>query len=817
MQQTATRCFLFILLLFTGYTVTAQTVSFVSTTITVAETTATVNITARLTNGNASPSSVSIELLPIGTASAGSDFVAPIPATFTWPANSNNVDVQLNFTINNDADQESTEYFMVRFINAVNLTLPAAASNHCTVFISDDDKTAPVASNAVQLTHIASFSNGASGSNSAEIVAHDPSTQRLYIANSIGGKLDIINFSNPASASLISSIPITSYGNINSVAVRNGIVAVAIENASPQLNGKVVFFDANGTFQKQVDVGAMPDMIVFNNAGTRVLTANEGEPNAAYTSDPEGSVSVIDISGGIAGLTQSNVTTIDFTSFNSQAATLKASGIRLFGPAATVAQDIEPEYITISSDDQTAWVTCQENNAIAVVNLNTNTITALRPLGTKDHMVAGNALDVSDNTSAIHIANWPVKGLYMPDAIATYTVGGQTYLVTANEGDSREYTGYSEVNRLSSASYVLDPTAFPYADVLKAQLGRLNVTRATGNTDGDGDFDEIHVFGTRSFSIWNATTGTLVWDSGDQLELITSKHPTFGALFNASNSNNTLKNRSDDKGPEPEGITIATIWGRVFAFIALERIGGCMVYEITNPANPVFVDYKNTRNTGSYGGDNGAEGIIYISAANSPTGIPIVILANEVSSTLTFFSVNTSALSVRMGDITATNNGAVNVINWHTLSEDKGDAFEIERGSNGIQFEKIGMMNAKGTATAYRFTDAKPIHGINYYRLKIKDINGSISYSPIVSANYQIKDNAFSVYPNPANKTIKIIINEGLMNGTLEIRNAAGVLLMQQPMKSTQTDIDISNFPSGVLYIRIISANQTRTRLINKQ
>jgi hypothetical protein len=438
---------------------------------------------------------------------------------------------------------------------------------------------------------------------------------------------------------MIKSIPVTPWGNINSVAVRNGVVAMAMENAVPQAPGKVVFFDVDGQYINAVTVGAMPDMITFNHAGTKVLTANEGEPNAAYTIDPEGSVSIIDISGGIAGLTQSQVVTAGFTAFNAQLSHLRQMGVRIFGPNATVAQDLEPEYITIDETDKKAWISLQENNALAELDLVMNTITRILPLGLKDHMLPGQALDVSDQSGTVQIANWPVKGVYMPDAIASYKIGGQTYVITANEGDAREYNGYSEINRLSSSAYVLDPIQFPNANVVKANLGRLNVTFASGDIDGDGDYDQIHAFGGRSISIWNAATGQRMWDSGDDMERIIAQHPVFGSLFNASNANNTLKNRSDDKGPEPEGLAMATIYGRRYAFVALERIGGCMVYDVTDPEHPVFVEYQNTRTVGSYGGDQGAEGIIYIKGNESPTGKPYVILANEVSSTLAVFEV----------------------------------------------------------------------------------------------------------------------------------------------------------------------------------
>jgi hypothetical protein len=314
-----------------AYTPAIATVSFVGTKVSVNETATVVYIIANLQGGGGSPSSIDIELLPMATATSGSDFTLPASLQYNWVAGANNVADTIAVTINNDALPENAEYFVVRFINGVNIALPPVASNNFTVSIIDDDRQAPPPTGSVQLNHIASFSNGAAGANSAEIVAHDPASQRLFIANSIGAKIDIVNFSNPSAATLIGSIPVTPYGNINSIAVKNGIVAAAVENTVPELPGTVVFFDINGVFISQVQVGAMPDMILYNDAGTKVFTANEGQPNNAYTVDPEGSVSIIDISGGVAGLTQAAVTTAGFSSFNGQVASLRAAGVRIFG------------------------------------------------------------------------------------------------------------------------------------------------------------------------------------------------------------------------------------------------------------------------------------------------------------------------------------------------------------------------------------------------------------------------------------------------------------------------------------------------------
>ncbi|MBC7888710.1 MAG: choice-of-anchor I family protein [Ferruginibacter sp.] len=800
------------------YTPTNANVSFVGVKTSITENATTVNIIANLQGGGALPSSIDIELLPLSTTTSGSDFTLPASLQFNWAANANNVNDTIKITINNDALPENAEYFIVRFTSPVNIVLPAAAVNHFTVVITDDDKQAPTAAQTITLNHIASFSNGVAGPNSAEIVAHDPVSQRLFIANSLAAKLDIVNFSNPSAASLISSISLTAYGNINSVAVKNGIVAAAIENAIPELPGKVVFFDVNGAFISQVNAGAMPDMITFNPAGTKVLTANEGQPRTDYAVDPEGSITIVDISGGVAGVTQANVTTAGFSSFNGQATSLKAAGVRIFGlNNPTVAQDMEPEYITLSADGLTAWVTCQENNAIAVVNIATSTVTAIRALGTKDHNISGNALDISDQGTTVEIARWPVKGLYMPDAIASYSIGGQTYLVTANEGDAREYSAYSEILRVSSSSYLLDPVVFPYADALKANIGRLNVTTASGDTDGDGDFDEVHAFGSRSFSIWNAATGALVWDSGEDLELITAKHPVFGAIFNASNANNTLKNRSDDKGPEPEGVTIAEILGKTFAFVALERIGGCMVYDITNPASPVFVDYKNTRTLATYGGDNGAEGIIYISAANSPTGVPIVVLANEVSSTLSFYSIDASVLDITLAGIKAVNSGARNRVDWNTSGEDKGDVFEIEKSNNGAVFNYVTTVASNGRPSAYSYWDEQPYPGLTYYRLKLKHVSGSISYSPVVTASVKATAAMIQVYPNLVKDQLTIRASgQQWMNTRVEIVDMNGRVLKKLSLTTPQTVIDISAMPAGMYTLRYMADNQSHTVKITK-
>lgn len=621
--------------------VTSATLTFTGTHVQVSEGTTTVNVTVNVTGPNNGQIVYTIGAYPYSTATAGSDF---IQRTDTVPAGTSGAQI-VPITISEDLISEQDEYIAVRLTNLYNCTVSATAVYY--IYIKDNDTPVPVASNELFLDSLSTFSNGAAGSNSAEIVAYDPAVQRLFIANSIAGKLDIVNFSNPASPTLITSINVSSlYGNINSVAAHDSVIALAIESTvSPQDSGKIVFLSYTGAFISQVKVGAMPDMITFNHAGTRVITVCEGEPNSTYTNDPDGCVASVNITGGVANVTQSNVGFITFTSFNGTETALRAQGIRIYGVSGMASKDFEPEYIAISDNDSIGWVTLQENNAIAKVDLITNTVIAVTPLGYKNYATGPAALDASDNNGTmINLMNAPVYGMYQPDAISQYTVNNQIYLITANEGDAREYGPVNEPVRASTLTW--DPTVFPYAAQMKSNtfLGRLNVTNQTGDIDNDGDFDALYTFGGRSFSIWNGTTGSQVFDSGDNLERVTSTHPVYAPLFNMSNGTGTgtMKNRSDDKGPEPEGTAVGKINGDQFLFLCLERIGGVIMYNVNTPVAPSYVGYYNRR-TVTGGLDRGAEGIIYIPDSLSPNGNDIVIVANEVSSTLSIFQVNTCA------------------------------------------------------------------------------------------------------------------------------------------------------------------------------
>ena len=252
-------------------------------------------------------------------------------------------------------------------------------------------------------------------------------------------------------------------------------------------------------------------------------------------------------------------------------AKLKGHNLTLEVPAhgAVSAEDMGLMF-AVDETGKFAWVTLQENNAIAKLDIDNARFDWVHSLGYKDHSVEGNGLDASNKDKAINIQTWPVLGMYQPDAIAAFTVDDQQYLITANEGDARDYDGFSEETRVGKLT--LDETAFPNAEELqeKANLGRLKVTDTLGDTDEDGDYDELYCYGARSFSIWDADGG-LVFDSGDELEqMIADSCPEF---FNTTDDEHEFDNRSDDKGPEPEHVVIGKIGESTIAFVGIERMG----------------------------------------------------------------------------------------------------------------------------------------------------------------------------------------------------------------------------------------------------
>lgn len=500
----------------------------------------------------------------------------------------------------------------------------------------------------LDLTLLGRYESGKFDEGGAEITAYDSRTRKVFTINAEAGTVDILDIRNPAEPRRTGRLVTP---GANSVTVHDGLVAVGQEAEAKTDRGTVSFFRASdGRKLKEVRVGALPDMVTFTPKGDRVVVANEGEPDSYCApggtepagTDPVGSISVIDLDRGRGPggeLRRATVHTAGFEKWDRRKKELTRDGVLIYGPNASVSQDIEPEYVAVSKDGRTAWVTLQENNALALVDLRRAEVEKIVPLGEKDHSERGNGLDASDE-DGVNIRTWPVKGLYKPDGIHAFSARGDEYTVSANEGDAREWDCFAEEVRVKDVE--LNPKAFPDAAALQEDdaLGRLNIT-STSPTDSQGRVIELNSLGGRSISVRDER-GRLVWDSGDDLEQLTAK--AFPENFNTDNAENDPDSRSDSKGPEPEGITTGSVRGTTYAFVGLERPGGIAAYDLSDPRRPKAAGYVNSRDfagepEAGTAGDLGPEGVLFVAAKDSPTGDALLVVGNEISGTTSVYRV----------------------------------------------------------------------------------------------------------------------------------------------------------------------------------
>ena len=503
----------------------------------------------------------------------------------------------------------------------------------------------------------------------SEIAAFERHSRRLFVVNVAQNVVDpnvrngkpslrVIDMSRPAQPVQVANIDLASRSGFakvvpTSVTAALRVVAVSVVDGNSGA-GKVLFFDAYGLKLSEIAVGATPDMVAFSPDGRTVLVANGGV--AAGSVDLEGSISVIGVGANGSTVTERRAT---FAAFNGAAARAKlsADGVRLLSEKtnASVAEMLQPEYIAISANSRTAWVTLQHNNAIAVVDIVTAKVTNVHGLGLKDHRAPGKGFDGGDRDGPTggprqNIRNWKILGLYQPDAIGVFRSNDRDYLVTANEGNAREFEEARAAELVASGANLPE---YP-GDVLTsgAKLARLKVSKIDGFNPVTKTYGTLRAFGGRSFSIWTAAADQ-VFDSGDAFECITAKvgrmaGTAVGPLFNPPDDEKSPDLRSDDRGPEPEGVALGSHLGRTYAFIGLERQGGLMVYDVSKPAAPAFQQYINPRDATADPravctrgvpesvacaalGDLGPEGVLFIPASASPTLRPLVVTANETS------------------------------------------------------------------------------------------------------------------------------------------------------------------------------------------
>lgn len=503
--------------------------------------------------------------------------------------------------------------------------------------------------------------------------AYDPASKRLFAISLERRAIEILDIANPARPARVGAItdPSGHLGVATTVLNLGDRLAVSFIDRTGLANGQVAFFTLEGTpVGEPVPVGVQPWVMVASPDGRHLVVANVGESIMGI--DPKGSVSIITLDRspvrGEPAATEpgkadaanpssfaARAVTLDFRSFERHRDALIAKGLRLGKPGNALADVVEPLSVAVTPDSRLAWVTLGRNNALARVTLDPPAITDIFALGTKDFSQPGYGLDASDEDGAVRIRPWPVYGLFQPDGIGVIHAADRDYLITANPGDAWDDAGDGKDLRV--ADLKLDPSAFPDPTIKEpANLGRLRVSHSEGDIDADGNIGRLYAFGARSFAIWSSTAD-LVFDSGDALEQITAR--AFPRNFNAPDDTNTFDACSSTRGPEPQRLTVTEIGERTYAFITLERIGGIVAYDVTDPRAPRFETYINSRNFAvdpettcrkgkkmstecRAAGDLKPETVSVIPATESPIGAPLLIATFKATDSIAIFRIETA-------------------------------------------------------------------------------------------------------------------------------------------------------------------------------
>ena len=572
--------------------------------------------------------------------------------------------------------------------------------------------------NTIDISKIAGYSTGVSDEEGgvAEIVKYNPHNKKFYVINGKAQTIDIVSLkglSPSGNQTLVKEKSINiaeavnsssfAYGDLTSIDINTTkkVIVAAVQEQDYSKAGKIVVMNYDGKILKTFDAGVQPDMIKMSVDGSYILTANEGEPRKGLVNgvDPEGSVTIVNYKTGKTNLVKfTDTKVID-------------EDVHIRNQAGKAVTDLEPEYIALSDDNKKAYVTLQENNAIATIDVHSGKVISVKSLGFKDHSLPQNALDAARDDK-INITTLPIKGLYMPDSITQVTIDGENYLVTANEGDATEWEEFTNVTDFKDIKDRITIQDGTFKGMTKEEAeSKLSAMKNDEGFDKlevltDMGTDAVYTLGGRSFSIWKADTMELVYDSGSDFEKITAE--TYPQYFNWSNDDDEMDKRSAKKGPEPEDVKIGKVDNKVYAFIGLERIGGIMSYDITDPSNAKFANYVNTRDfSGKIAGDVSPEGLEFIPAQLSPTLRPLVLSGNEVSGTVAVNQLNVKAFDpsnllsinkVDNNDKSITGNAVANDSVYAVIGKKTYQAVANSAGKYSI---KIPLTKAETTITVY--------------------------------------------------------------------------------------------------------------------
>ncbi len=649
-----------------------------------------------------------------------------------------------------------------------------------------------------KLTYVANYATGQSNKDGgvAEIVKYNKENQKIYLVNGAVQTLDIVSVKNigtTADLTLEKRVDMTALaaangftcGDITSVSINTklDVIAAAVQAETFTDNGCVVIMDYSGNYIRHFEAGSQPDMVTFTPDNKYCLTANEGEAREGYgvdTEDPNGSVTIIDMTNGVNTAT---AVTTDFTAYDAepQRAELITNGVLIKSDTAP-SVDLEPEYISVSADSRYAYVTLQEANAIATLDIQSKTFTSIKGLGFKDHSVVGNELDARKDGKA-ELASEDLLGVYMPDGCDYVSINGTGYILTANEGDAREWgsgaTEYSDVG-----SYTFPGKTYKIDTLLNSEFDGLESYKT-------------YIFGGRSFSIWNAQTMEQVYDSANDFEDLTSEwYPT---CFNSTNTKTELDSRSGKKGPEPEEVKTLSIDNKIYAFIGLERIGGVMMYDITTVTNATFTDYINLRDyTGTGITDSGSlapEGMCTVAAEDSPTGYPLLMVANEVSGNVDIIQINEGKTDKIASNVVT----LINALPKNIALSDKTKVEAARASYNQLNDAQKGMVSnlltlTNAEATVVRLANAAAT-AERELQTAVTELTAQINIakalkkSDYTSTSYRSLKTAL----DSANKVNKKDIT-AVKNATQKLKNAIKQLTLAVPAKNTQHNV------KGIVY-----------------
>jgi len=484
------------------------------------------------------------------------------------------------------------------------------------------------------------YESGTFNKSAVDRHGYDASTGKIYATDSDAVALRIFDFKlnkyvlekNISLSSLVNSV--------NDVAANNGLVAVVGDGSLSQLPGKVLLLDSLGQLLKVLTVGPHPVRVRFSDNGSRLFVSNQGLPEASYQSDPLGSISVINIGANPSQISQNDHQLIDFQSLDTIAA---PAGLRNFGNNGrqTFAQDLEPIGMAVDDSSFKLWASLSANNALARIDYGSLTLDTVLPLDYKDWSDSV-GLDASDVSQAINIRPYPaLKGMYQPTGLEVFEDNGQVYLLCANEGIMRQNAAFDEVVQVRDL--FLEPSQFPNLAQLVSDslMGRLRVTRTLGDPDSNTIYSELYAFGGRSLSVRDAN-GSILWDSGDEIARVLAAQQSQNFNSNQT-SNNSRKSRSPFMGAQPNDLSVARLSGIPYAAVTLRQMGGFMLFDLSNPRQPVFSSYELQRDfshsaNDPRAGNLGPREITLVEGANSPNGLPLVIVSYASSGTLAVFT-----------------------------------------------------------------------------------------------------------------------------------------------------------------------------------